>query len=144
MITVLSPQSISITSGSTTLALLSPDSLSFLEAFFLAACSFFSCWPFFQTEILLSNQSDNKPGNNIVIFTCETVLQRSDKFIKFHLVHCRDDVLAVDGLPALVLRHRVGLRRRVENKYTGAWHRDTLYWKPSNTNPPPTHYHNTQ
>ena len=112
-------QSISITSGSTTLALLSPDSLSFLEAFFLAACSFFSCWPFFQTEILssITYQSDHKPSS---AHTCETVLQRSDKFLKFHLVHCRDDVLAVDGLPALVLRHRVGLGRGVENKYTGS------------------------
>merc|ERR1712154_183504 len=94
-----SPQSISITSGSATLALLSPGSASFFRGLLPGSLLF----------LLLLASLPN----------CETVLQRSDKFIKFHLVHCRDDVLAVDGLPALVLRHRVGLRGRVENKYTG-------------------------
>ena len=54
-----------------------------------------------------------------MIRTSETVFEGSDKLLKLHLVHGRDDVLAMDGLPALVVSHGVGLRCGVQDKHTG-------------------------
>ena len=53
------------------------------------------------------------------IRTSQTVFEGSYKLLKLHLVHGRDDVLAVDGLPALVVSHGVGLRGGVQDKHTG-------------------------
>ena len=52
------------------------------------------------------------------IYTCKAILKRSNKFIKFHLVHGHDDILPVDGFPALIMRHGVCLWGGVEDKHT--------------------------
>ena len=56
----------------------------------------------------------------ILTLTCKTVLQGSDKLIKLHFLHGRDDIRSHDSLPAVVGGHCVGLGGGVQYEHTGS------------------------